>query len=414
MSYNPLLGSRDLTYHVGYKSVPGSLIIGGYDASRFNPPAYSFTIPDTISGTLAVGLQSIYTDFSLTGDLGTQSLASSHMSAIDSTVSQLWLPGDACNNFANAFGLIYDEDTGYYLINDTTHKKLLDNNPTLTFKLANEKESSDAANNIQIKLSYAAFDHSIGAPIYQNGTKRYFPIRRAENDTQNTIGRVFLQEAYLTVDYERKNFSLAQANFTATMPEQDVQTIYSTDYVPPAPSSSLGSGAKAGIAIGIIAVFLLLSSAIYFCWWRPRKQKKKAHNKRPSIASQAPTYQSSAEPPPRYYREGKEPYDPYVSAQQQQHRQHSVSEMPAGADNQARRPELDGVNVGGSSYELPAPVKDREEDVMVYEMGVGHEAASDADQDNAEVKTEQVERRGSEQRRPSEPTRPSQVETPPA
>lgn len=398
--------------------MPGSLVIGGYDRSRFKPPVYDFTLAGTVDRLFVVGLQSISTNFSLI-DLGRTELATSHMSTIDSTVSHLWLPGDTCDMFAKAFGLTYDKDANYYLINDTMHEKLLEKNPTLTFTLANEKTSSNATDNIQIKLPYAAFDLSIGPPSYPNKT-RYFPIRRSKNDSQNTIGRVFLQEAYLIVDYERKKFSLAQANFTATMPDQDIQSIHSIDYVSPTSSPSLSSGAKAGIAIGVIAVVLLLFSAVFLCWWRPRKQKKKVHNKRPSVVSQAPTYLSSAEPPPHYYRDGKEPYDPHFGAQQQQQhhmgyeRQHSVSEMPAGSDNQARRPELDGVNVGGSSYELPASVKERDEDVMVYEMGVGHEAASDADQDATEVESEQAERRVYEQRRTSEPTRPSRVETRPA
>lgn len=393
-------------------------MLGGYDKSRFESHVYNFTFADTPDRMLRVGLQSIYTSFSLT-DLGKRNLATSHMTTIDSTVSHLWLPGDTCDMFAEAFGLTYDEAANYYLINDTMHNKLLEKNPTLTFTLADEEISSNATENIQINLPYAAFDLSIKNPAYPN-TTNYFPIRRSKDDSQNTIGRVFLQEAYLIVDYERKIFSLAQANFTATMPEKDIRTIYSADYVSSASPSTLSGGAKAGIAIGVIAGVLLLFSAVYLYWWRPRKQKKKAHNKRPSVVSQASTYLSSADPPPNYYREGKEPYDPHFGTpqQQQQHmgyeRQHSVSEMPAGADNQARRPELDGVNVGGSSYELPAPVKERDEDVVVYEMGVGHEATSDADQDSAEVENEEVERRGSEQRRPSEPPRPSQVETPPA
>jgi hypothetical protein len=66
-------------------------------------------------------------------------------------------------------------------------------NPVLTFMLGN---TVDGGQTVSIDLPYNAFDLQADYPIYPNATN-YFPLRRASNDTQYTLGRVFLQEAYV-------------------------------------------------------------------------------------------------------------------------------------------------------------------------------------------------------------------------
>lgn len=88
-------------------------------------------------------------------------------------------------------GLQLDNATGRYLVNDTTHARLKELNPIITFKLGNQTYGGETLN---IVLPYATFDLQVGYPIYPNATN-YFPLRRAMNDTQYTIGRAFLQEA---------------------------------------------------------------------------------------------------------------------------------------------------------------------------------------------------------------------------
>src|ERR1019366_4883174 len=62
-------------------------------------------------------------------------------------------------------------------------------------------------------------------PLVTKNSSRYFPLKRAANDSQTTLGRAFLQEAYLIVDYERSNFSLYQRNWDANS-QPNIQTIY--------------------------------------------------------------------------------------------------------------------------------------------------------------------------------------------
>lgn len=110
---------------------------------------------------------------------------------IDSTIPYIYLPVDACKIFEVTFGLTWNKTTNSYPIDEALHQDLLNTNPQFTFKLANDKVGTST---VDINLPYAAFDQVMTRPQVPEDTL-YFPIRRAMNDTQLTLGRVFLQEA---------------------------------------------------------------------------------------------------------------------------------------------------------------------------------------------------------------------------
>ncbi|KNG44998.1 peptidase aspartic protein [Stemphylium lycopersici] len=260
------------------KSVFGSLILGGYDATRFEPSTdnFSFTFSQDPSRLLTVGVASILATNTLQG---TYSLTSgAHFSVIDSTVPHLWLPEDVCAEFETAFGLTYDPQTDLYLVNHTVHEELVSKRPTITIKLVNSLNDA-TTNYTNIELPYAAFDLQASYPFYENATN-YFPIRRAANESQYALGRALLQEAYLIVDYERANFTVAQAVFPDPLPAAEVITITSPSESPATqPSSSgLGTGAIVGIAIGVVAVIAAAVFAFFFFRKRRSKtQKQERH-----------------------------------------------------------------------------------------------------------------------------------------
>ncbi|KAK4987320.1 hypothetical protein LTR66_007623 [Elasticomyces elasticus] len=275
--------------------VLASLTLGGYDASRFQPSSvtYAFGADDSRSLTVGVqnilGLNTLNNAVRLLPDGGNYFL-------IDSTVPEIWLPKSACDAFASAFGLTYDNKTDRYLVNDTVHDRLLSLNPTITFSLGTSSTPNSGPTQ-NIVLPYAAFDLQASYPIYQNATK-YFPIRRAANDTQYTIGRTFLQEAYIIADYERQNFTVAQAVFSRPMPASDIRAIH-----PPSANSStngtnsassipvhqgLNPGAIAGIAVGTVAAVLLIAGIVFLLVFRKRKQHRE-REKRVSAAAAPPS-----------------------------------------------------------------------------------------------------------------------------
>lgn len=120
---------------------------------------------------------------------------------IDSTVPYIYLPEDACAKFEAAFGLQYDESNDIYTINSTAHTALSAMNPSITFTLSNT-----GGQTLDIVLPYAAFDLTATFPVITSGNDtNYFPLKRAANDTQYTLGRAFLQEAWVDIFYsERK------------------------------------------------------------------------------------------------------------------------------------------------------------------------------------------------------------------
>ena len=66
---------------------------------------------------------------------------------------------------------------------------------------------------MEIELLYRASDLEICQSLTMNGTSHYFPLRRAQNETQYALGRTFLQQVCLIVDYDRNRFSVSQAVF---------------------------------------------------------------------------------------------------------------------------------------------------------------------------------------------------------
>lgn len=176
------------------------MTLGGYDASKYEPNNVDFLFADDISRDLVVGVQLItYADSTHQSGATDQLLSSSndaHLTFIDATIPHIWLPQNVCTAFENAFGLTYNDTIDRYLVNDTLHEQLQSRNPSISFILGNQRIGGDTVN---ITLPYQAFDltlePTIPATLDIDSPKRYFPIRRGDNDTQYTLGRTFLQEA---------------------------------------------------------------------------------------------------------------------------------------------------------------------------------------------------------------------------
>jgi hypothetical protein len=177
-------------------------------------------------------------------------------------------------------------------------------NPNVTFTLGNQLTGGPT---VDIVLPYASFDLRISAPLY-NGNTTYFPLRPAPNDQTYTLGRVFLQEAYVTADYNSRTFNVSQCVFKDNAPQQLVAipsdlpvaaTVTTSNGTSNANgtttgaatgtdagtsgSKSLPAGAIAGIVVGAVVVICLLSGILVFfccpCGFCPgaarRKQKKR-------------------------------------------------------------------------------------------------------------------------------------------
>jgi hypothetical protein len=260
------------TAGAAYQDPPvyGSLTFGGYDASRFDNSTILRDVPfgNDFSRDLVVQLESITYD-----TIGSSPLLTEEVYIfIDSMVSQLWLPVNVCQAFATAFNLTWDNTTSLYLINEAQHNALVKQNPTFTFSLVSTGNSSST---VAITLPYAAFDLNISYPFVST-EQRYFPLKRASDPSQYTLGRVFLQEAYIIADYERSNFSVAQATFPASSAPQNLIAIEQPSELVLTKgntgSSGIGGGAIAGIVVGAIVLIALIVTAVLTV--RRRRAKK--------------------------------------------------------------------------------------------------------------------------------------------
>ncbi|RMY39620.1 hypothetical protein D0866_01810 [Hortaea werneckii] len=277
-----LTGSASFGYAAGasYASPAdyGSLVLGGYDKARSQGSNLTIPLGGPNNQTLGVGVVNILAENTANGTVSLWRDPSPLIATIDSTVSQLWLPQSVCDLFASTFSLDFDNTTGLYLVNDTTHQQLLRSNPSISFMIGpntTETSTSAAADNLNIVLPYAAFDLQADIPLYNSSTN-YFPIRVAANESQFTLGRTFLQEAYLFVDWERQNMTISQMahqNETAEIVPVEPYSLHSDGGEG---ESGLGTGAIVGIAIGASAAIVLAVGFLVFFILRSQRRRKRA------------------------------------------------------------------------------------------------------------------------------------------
>ena len=251
----------------------GSLTLGGMDSSRFVPNNVTIPFGADVSRDLLVGIQSIVSDTSVASHPSNVSLLSTGIYAfIDSSVSHMWLPLETCKAFEQAFNLTWDNNTELYLLTEEQHENLLRLNANVTFQIG---PSIVGGPSVEIKMPYGAFDLQASFPIMNTSSRYpYFPIRRAQNDSQYTFGRTFLQQAYIIADYGRSSFSVSQALFPNTSISQDLVSILPPDFevsvTEPAPPNPQAYPSAKSIIVGSVVGFVGLCiigvlTLLFFC-----------------------------------------------------------------------------------------------------------------------------------------------------
>lgn len=269
-----------LTRYSGSGNFWGSLILGGYDAARYMKPSttdsqLTFPLTQDPARDLVVGISSI--KYSSTTEL----LDSKNITfaVIDSSTPFFRLPEAVCKAFEDAFGLTWNDQTELYTLNASQHLALSKLGPEVTFTLSPTLPPAAANKAVSITLPYAALDLTATAA---NGTETlYFPLKRAVNESQVSLGRAFLQEAYLIADYERNEFSVWPVDWSWTSAKSNVVPIASVTKVnrdgekpsePTRARAHIGKGVIAGIAVGSSAGVIVLT-LLFFLYRRRRSQK---------------------------------------------------------------------------------------------------------------------------------------------
>lgn len=277
-----LMPSYSWAYTAGvcYRSIYGSLTVGGYDASRRG--AQEIDVP--FNEIMTVTLRDVAINGS--GFSSSSQLDTPISMVINTMVSNIWLPTDTCDSIATAFSLTWNETYQVYLIDDSTHSTLSALNPEVVFTVA--ADTSTGAN-VTIHIPYMSFNQTLGPPLIPTAM-RYFPLHRAQNSSQYVLGRVFMQHAYVVMSYDQNSFSLSQALLPAPGTSTNLLPISSTAVSTTMPTSAStphnsNAGAIAGgvvggvVIVGIIALLLL---------WKHRHDKNKATNKTPEPVPRMP------------------------------------------------------------------------------------------------------------------------------
>ena len=207
-------------------------------------------------------------------------LASPIVTYFDSLIPHLWLPQQSCELIERKFNLTWNSTLNLYLIDEAVHKRLLQENATLQFTLSNDLRPGSP--NVTIVFPYGSLALEL-TPEYPQVTRptRYFPIRRAANATQYTLGRAFFQHAYVIADYERRTFSVNQAVLANTQAPQlheirPPSNDSASAGAAPAAGGALPTAAMVGIAAGAVVVAVLLAlGGLWIRWRRMRRGSTK-------------------------------------------------------------------------------------------------------------------------------------------
>ena len=269
--------------------MPASLTLGGVDLNRHTPSGISFDLANSFEPIVAINKISVTSEPLATSPnkpkwagkpLDLLGKSQAQLFTIDSSTPFFWLPEDVCDAFAVALNLTYNETLQLYQYSEAADPSTLEDwNLNFVFTIADLPGSTKS---VDINIPYDAFNHQLTFPFPALNTTfgaapvNYFPLRKAANNTQYTIGRAFLQEAYLTVDYERSNFSISQAEF-ANNALTNVNLVAiskpANSYFDRSKGSSgLSTGAKAGIGAGVGVAVIGLAVLAFFCL-RSRKRK---------------------------------------------------------------------------------------------------------------------------------------------
>lgn len=246
-------------------------MLGGKNLGRYTPNNISFPLDANQNPTLFLQTLSVSaTGTPPWGDGPETLLFEPALVQIDSTTPFIWLPESACRQAEKALGLVWNSAYNLYLMNDTSvYSQLQALNMTFQFKLSAQSGGQDS---VSINVPFSSLDLDISWP-YVNTTDfvKYFPLKRASGD-QYTLGRSFLQEAYLAVDYDRGNFSVHQALYPPL--NDQIVAIEHPDSSPDIGNPPGGGKLfPTGIVVGVAVSAALVALAIIgFCFYRRRKR----------------------------------------------------------------------------------------------------------------------------------------------
>ena len=289
-----------------WPSIPGSLVLGGYDRSRcISPPIVSDQ--DFLLAELSLEVTSGGWPFLVSPKVDSEHLLRSGNASNNSLtvmpnpgVPYMYLPESTCSTIASFLPVTYDQKIGYYIWNttDPAFKNIFSSPSALRFSFG----TGSGIENISVP--FALLNLTLDYPLVNTPTQ-YFPCApyAPSDNSPYHLGRAFLQAAFLGQNGQTQKMFLAQAPGPGLRAEA-ITTLASTDTGltamanPPywnatwsdqlkaLPTNSLPSpgdgsghgglsgGAIAGIVVGAVVGLVGLCAVAALVWSRRSKSKK--------------------------------------------------------------------------------------------------------------------------------------------
>jgi hypothetical protein len=264
-----------LLTRVENSSIPNfapSLIFGGYDEARINKST-TITVAMDLDTQRALSVKassiSIIYDDGPTFNVPAIGAEPFH-ALIDSSVPYMLLPIDICKIIERILGLHWDSASGMYPISQNDYDRLKTSNGTVLMNVGGSYPSTTVYMPIESLILHA------GMPLVANST-RFLAIKQATgNETQYTLGRAFLQNAYITADYDKRIFNLSRVMHTS-----DSRPMALPAGLPPIPRPPPDTYEWVASIIVPIIVVLLIVAYLFFAW---KKKKLPFRKKKPPFS----------------------------------------------------------------------------------------------------------------------------------
>ncbi|KAK2616248.1 hypothetical protein QQS21_000883 [Conoideocrella luteorostrata] len=322
--------SSSFGMHIGSTSpastMSGSLNFGGFDRNRVTgnvltlPGSPLATVPLTDISIKVIKGKSPFAFSDKTGLLisGNSSMPKSGIPvSLDGCSPYFTLPKSTCDSISTYLPVTYNNSLGLYLWNtkDHAYQHLMKSASTLSFTIM----GFDNTKSITINVPFQHLNLTLDPPLVDTSMP-YFPCSTGGPGFYS-LGRAFLQDAFLAANWGRGSWWLAQAPGPNIPSNPDVVSIdpsdvsisgSNNDWVaswdtvwsdlaaseggdnPPSGSSSnstsdsgLSAGAKGGIGAGVGVGFLIVVLGVWF-WWRKRQGQDQAAQPKTTPQTQAP------------------------------------------------------------------------------------------------------------------------------
>ncbi|KAI2780594.1 acid protease [Daldinia loculata] len=349
-----ITASNSFGMHIGSANprMPGSFYFGGYDQNRIVGDVLTYSDDYTKDITLkdisikVIDGSSPWNFESLGGLLAADnsSITSGGVQvSVDGCSPYLSLPKSTCDAIAKNLPVTYNEGLGLYFwkTDEPKYSQIINSASVLEFVFTGDSNTK----NVSISVPFRHLNLTLTAPLIDKPTQ-YFPCYTGPARIY-TLGRAFLQDAFIGANWGTKSWWLAQApgpnipgpsvveladgdsikassndwqeswsgSWTALKPS-DIES--SATVSPPtatntaaqetaAPAAGLSTGAKAAIGVCVGVAGLALIAALAFFFLRRRKA--------PAAEGPAPnaTHTAHDNPEQGYYAPVKNPSSPGIS-----------------------------------------------------------------------------------------------------